>query len=140
MKGDRAWLAANLPHQGRMNLLESIIAWDGASVHAIARGHRDPLNPLRRGGELPIACGIEYGAQAAAAHGALAAGKPSGPGFLASVRAVEFHAPRLDDIEGDLDIRAEQVGDSEQGVLYRFEVASAGRALLEGRLAVAFPR
>jgi predicted hotdog family 3-hydroxylacyl-ACP dehydratase len=136
----RLWIANHLPHQGRMSLLDEIVEWDRASVRAIARNHRAPDHPLRRGGELPIACGIEYGAQAAAAHGALLSQGPSGAGFLASVRSVAFHARRLDDVAGDLEVRAEQMGASEAGVLYRFELASAGRVLVDGRLTVAFAK
>ena len=136
---DRAWLLARLPHQGAMNLLDEIAAWDTTSVRAIARNHAAPDHPLRRGGELPIVAGIEYGAQAAAAHGALA-GAGAGAGFLASVRAVVFHAPRLDDAPGPLEVFAEQLGGSESGVVYRFQVSAAGRCLVEGRVAVAFPR
>lgn len=137
---DRAWLASHLPHQGRMSLLDAIVAWDAASVRAVARGHRAPDHPLRRAGELPIACGIEYGAQAAAAHGALASSNPSRAGVIASVRSVVFHARRLDDVAGDLEVLAEQIGGGEAGVLYRFEVASLGRALVAGRVTVAFTR
>jgi predicted hotdog family 3-hydroxylacyl-ACP dehydratase len=136
----KAWLEANLPHRGPMNLLETIVEWDRTTVRAVARSHRDPANPLLRGAELPIACGIEYGAQAAAAHGALLSKLASGAGFLASVRSVAFHASRLDDVPGDLDVFAEQIGGGTAGVLYRFELASAGRTLAEGRLAVAFAR
>lgn len=134
---DRAWLAAHLPHQGAMSLLDEIVAWDATTIHAVARNARDPAHPLRRGGELPITCGIEYGAQAAAAHGALATKSPSGAGLLASVRSVMFHARRLDDA-GDLDVMAEQMGGGETGVLYRFEVSSRERKLVEGRVMVAF--
>lgn len=137
---DKAWLEAHLPHRGRMNLLEAIVEWDATTVRAIARSHRDPGNPLRRAGVLPIACGIEYGAQAAAAHGALLSKLASGAGFLASVRSVTFHAPRLDDAPGDLEVLAEQIGGGAAGVLYRFEIACGGRSLAEGRLAVAFAR
>ena len=91
---DREWLLANLPHQGPMSLLRRIVSWDPARLHALADGHRDPGHPLRRAGELPIAAGIEYGAQAAAAHGALSAGTPSPAGVVASVRGVSFHARR----------------------------------------------
>jgi predicted hotdog family 3-hydroxylacyl-ACP dehydratase len=87
---------------------------------------------------LPAAAGIEYGAQAAAAHGALAAGKPSAAGMLASVRSVVFHCARLDDIPADIDVVAEQVGAGPGGVIYRFSLFAAGRALVEGRIAVAF--
>lgn len=135
---DRAWLLAHLPHQGNMNLLEAIAAWDETRLAAVARGHRDPAHPLRCGAELPIASAIEYGAQAAAAHGALLDGRPSGSGYLVAVRAVRFDAPRLDDIAADLDVSVEQLGASEAGVSYRFEVAAAGRVLAEGRLTVAF--
>lgn len=137
---DRSWLLEHLPHQGRMNLLDAIVSWDATSVRALARNHRSPDHPLRRAGELPIASGIEYAAQAAAAHGALASRQPSGPGLLASVRSVVFHARRLDDAAGDLEVFAEHLGGSDAGVVYRFEVASAGRMLVEGRLTVAFPR
>jgi len=137
---DRAWIAAHLPHQGRMSLLDEIVAWDANTVRALARSHRAPDNPLRRAGELPIASGVEYGAQAAAAHGALAAKQAWGAGFLAAARSVVFHARRLDDVTGDLEVFAEQIGGGETGVLYRFEVTSSGRALVEGRVTVAFAR
>lgn len=136
----RSWICAHLPHQGRMSLLDEIAAWDRTTVRAVARNHRAPDHPLRRGNELPIACGIEYGAQAAAAHGALVFGQGPGAGLLASARGVEFHARRLDDVMGDLEVFAEQMGASEAGVLYRFQLASAGRILVQGRLTVAFPR
>ena len=135
---DRAWLLAHLPHQGAMNLLEAVVAWDASTLRARATSHRDPENPLRRAGVLPIAAGIEYGAQAAAAHGALAANAPSGAGFLASMRSVVFHAGRLDDQAGALDVFVEQLGGGTAGVLYRFEISCLGRALVDGRVTVAF--
>jgi len=134
----RTWLLANLPHQHRMNLLDMIVAWDDSSVLAVARNHRALDHPLRRSGELPAVCGIEYGAQAAAAHGALTAREPTGPGLLASVRSVVMFARRLDDVRGDLDVFAERLGGNDDGVLYRFEIGSAGRLLVEGRVAVVF--
>lgn len=137
----RDWLASHLPHQGSMSLLDEILRWDATTILARARRHGDADHPLRRGGELPIAAGIEYGAQAAAAHGALAAGR-DGPqaGFLASVRDVAFHARRLDDIAVPLEIVAEQLGGGAAGVMYRFRVSAAERPLVEGRVTVAFRR
>ena len=137
---DRRWIAANLPHQGRMSLLDAIVAWDRTTLRALARNHRAPDHPLRRGAELPIVCGIEYGAQAAAAHGAACAAHPSGAGFLAGVRAVKLHATRLDDIASDLAVETEQLGASESGVLYSFSVSGDGRLLVAGRVMVAFSR
>lgn len=132
----RDWIAAHLPHRGRMNLLERIVSWDAQGLRARATSHRDAGNPLRRGNELPIACGIEYGAQAVAAHGALVSEGAAGAGFLASVRSVVFHATRLDDLPADLEISVEQIGAVAGGMLYRFSVASEGRELLEGRAAI----
>lgn len=137
---DRAWIAAHLPHAGNMCLLDAVVDWDESSLHARATNHRVPDHPLRRGGELPIAAGIEYGAQAAAAHGALTSRKPSGAGMIAAVRSVVFHGRRLDDVAGDLEIRAEQLSAGAAGVIYRFEVSSGGLALVEGRVTIAFSR
>jgi predicted hotdog family 3-hydroxylacyl-ACP dehydratase len=136
----RDWLGANLPHQGSMSLLDAVVEWDSARLKAVATRHRDPGHPLRRGEELPIACAIEYAAQAAAAHGALLASRPSGPGMLVAVRSVEFNAARLDDIPGPLEIAVEPLGGGESGVIYRFEISTAGRPLATGRLTVAFAR
>jgi predicted hotdog family 3-hydroxylacyl-ACP dehydratase len=136
----REWLASHLPHQGTMNLLDAVVAWDESGLRAVASAHRSRSNPLRRGDELPVACAIEYAAQAAAAHGALLASAPSGPGMLVSVRGVEFHAARLDDQEGALDIAVRPLGGGESGVIYGFEVSSSGRTLATGRLTVAFAR
>lgn len=138
MKADRAWLAAHLPQRGTMMLLEDVIAWDALRLSARASSHRAAANPLRRGAVLPVACGIEYAAQAVAAHGALLAAGPAPPGLLASVRAVRFHALRLDDQPEALEVDVERISGAAGGLLYGFRVASAGRALLEGRLAIAF--
>lgn len=137
---DRAWLAAHLPHQGAMNLLEAVVAWDEGSLRAIATSHRAADNPLRRGDELPATAGIEYGAQAAAAHGALAASAPSGAGMIASVRGVRMHVRRLDDVASPLEVRVEQMGGGPGGVLYAFAVSGDGHLLVEGRVTVAFAR
>ena len=136
----RDWLAAHLPHQGAMSLLDEIVSWDATSVRALSNRHRAPDHPLRRGSVLPATAGIEYGAQAAAAHGALASNGSSPAGFLASMRGVTFHVPSLDDVVGPLEIIAEQLGSGDAGVLYRFEVRDASQCLVEGRVSVAFPR
>ena len=132
----RDWLAAHLPHRGTMNLLDEVVAWDTEHLHARARNHGAADHPLRRAGCLPIACAIEYAAQAAAAHGALvdAASAVPGAGFLASVRAAEFHASRLDDVPAPLDIEVERMGEGAGSVAYAFRVSGAGRALASGRV------
>ena len=90
----------------------------------------------------PVVLSVVWGASGVSIRPrALASPAPSGVvGVLASVRGVVFHARRLDDVPGDLDVFAELLGGAQAGVLYRFEVSSAGRALLEGRVSVAFAR
>jgi predicted hotdog family 3-hydroxylacyl-ACP dehydratase len=72
-----------------MCLLDGVLEWDAQHIVCRASSHRDPANPLRVADTRPAACGIEYGAQAMAVHGALLAadGAPLGPGVLASVAA-----------------------------------------------------
>ena len=105
---DRTWLLDHLPHQGNMCLLDRVDAWDGEHIRCTATSHRAPENPLRGYGRLGAACGIEYAAQAMAAHGSLCATAASAPraGYLASVRGVELHLARLDDVDADLSVQA----------------------------------
>jgi predicted hotdog family 3-hydroxylacyl-ACP dehydratase len=135
---DHAWLLAHLPHQGSMCLLDVVTDWDAQHIRCTASSHRDADNPLRAHDRLGAACGIEYAAQAMAAHGALLAAADSAPraGYLASVRSVELHVSRLDDIAADLDVEAERLSGDSNTILYGFHVSAAGRELLRGRAAV----
>lgn len=135
---DHAWLLAHLPHQGSMCLLDAVIDWDAERIRCAATSHRDVANPLRAHDRLGAACGIEYAAQAMAAHGALLAAAEGAPraGYLASVRGVELHALRLDDIAADLDVEAERLSGDDNTILYGFRVSAAGRELLSGRAIV----
>lgn len=135
---DHAWLLAHLPHQGNMCLLDAVTDWDALRIRCTASSHHHADNPLRAHDRLGAACGIEYAAQAMAAHGALLAAADSAPhaGYLASVRGVELHATRLDDIAADLEIEAERLSGDDNTILYGFRVSAAGRVLLNGRAAV----
>jgi predicted hotdog family 3-hydroxylacyl-ACP dehydratase len=132
---DRDWIAAHIPHQGAMCLLDAVTSWDGDNLRGIASSHRSGDNPLRAHGRLGAACGIEYAAQAMAIHGALTApqGAASRGGYLASVRTTTLHVDRLDDIPGDLTIEVRRFGGDDNTVLYDFLVHANGRALVEGR-------
>lgn len=132
-------IAALIPHQGRMCLLDALLDWDAARIRCRAISHTDADNPLRSASGLLASAAIEYAAQAAALHGGLLAqadGAGAAPGYLASARAVQLHRLRLDDLPGPLDIEAErQAGDAQQ-LLYTFRVCHAGQPVVEGRLAV----
>jgi predicted hotdog family 3-hydroxylacyl-ACP dehydratase len=138
MRVGRDWIEAHIPHRGAMCLLEEVLDWDAQHIVCRATSHRDPDNPLRVAGILPATCGIEYGAQAMAVHGALldAGGTPLARGYLASVRAVKLHAARLDDIAGPLRVSAERLSGEADHILYAFSVAGDAGELLGGRAAV----
>ena len=156
MRLDRHWIEQNIPHHGRMCLLDEVTEWDAQHVRCRSGTHRLPDHPLRYQGRLGVACGIEYAAQAMAVHGALsgaaladgasgggapAAGKGrSEVGFLASLRDVRLHVLRLDDIESDLICDALLVAGDHGSALYEFALTSEAQAqrLLSGRATVVF--
>jgi len=156
---DRTWIEQNIPHHGRMCLLDEVMEWDAQHIRCRSGTHRLPDHPLRSQGRLGIACGIEYAAQAMAVHGALAGGAladgsgggtlagsgaagagkgRSEVGFLAGLREVRLHVLRLDDIEGDLICEALLVAGDHGSALYEFALTSEARRLLSGRATVVF--
>jgi predicted hotdog family 3-hydroxylacyl-ACP dehydratase len=142
MRLDRTWIERNIPHHGRMCLLDEIVEWDGRHIRCRSGTHRAADHPLRSRGRLGIACGIEYAAQAMAAHGALSGGsavrgRPEA-GFLASLRDVRLCVPRLDDIETDLICDAALIAGDHGTALYDFTLTSETRKLLSGRATVVF--
>jgi predicted hotdog family 3-hydroxylacyl-ACP dehydratase len=143
MHMNRAWIEARIPHQGRMCLLDEVIAWNAKHIRCSTGTHRALDNPLRSHDRLGIACGIEYAAQAMALHGALAtaaagagAGAASRVGLLASVRDVRLHVSRLDDIESDLLCEVTHVAGDNLTALYEFALRDKDRSLLAGRASV----
>src|ERR1700722_17158246 len=101
MRMNRAWIEARIPHQGRMCLLDEVLAWDAHHIRCSTGTHRALDNPLRSHDRLGIAGGIEYAAQTMALHGTLAGAAlaantaaPSRVGLLASVRDVRLYVLR----------------------------------------------
>lgn len=142
--GDREWIAARIPHQGAMCLLDAVRSWDQQHARCTASSHRRLDNPLRFGARLGAICAIEYAAQAIAVHSALLDAHahpnvqmpPPAAGYLASARAVDFFVERLDDITGDLDIEVERLSGDGISVLYQFCVRDNAAILVSGRAAV----
>jgi predicted hotdog family 3-hydroxylacyl-ACP dehydratase len=137
---DRPWIAEHIPHQGRMCLLDRVLFWDDGCIECISGTHRAPDHPLRTHGRLGSACLIEYAAQAMAVHGSLL--QPPLPGtsrsgMLTSARAVELLVARVDDLAGDLLIRAERQHSDARGALYGFRVSEGARLLAYGRASLA---
>jgi predicted hotdog family 3-hydroxylacyl-ACP dehydratase len=147
MRMNRAWIEARIPHQGRMCLLDEVLAWDAHHLRCSTGTHRAPDNPLRAHDRLGIATGIEYAAQAMALHGALQGSLTSAAsganaraasrvGLLASVRDVRLHALRLDDIEADLLCEVTHLAGDDFTALYEFALRDENRCLLGGRASV----
>ncbi len=135
---DRTWIAARIPHQGSMCLLDSVLRWDESSIVCQASSHTHADHPLRAQGSLGVANGIEYAAQAMAVHGALLAGSETAPaaGFLASVRDVQWFGPRLDTLPPELHVLARRLSGDGNTLLYSFRLETAGATVLSGRASV----
>ena len=135
---DRERIAELIPHAGAMCLLDEVSSWDATHVSASSRRHRDPKNPLRTAGGLATLSAIEYAAQAMALHGALAGAVTARPraGYLVSLRKVVCAAPRLDDLEGDLFVEAEQMMADGSSVMYAFSLRIGNSEVLSGNATV----
>lgn len=136
-----AEIASLLPHAGAMVLLDRVANWSATEIICAANSHRHADNPLRRAGRLAAACAVEYGAQAMALHAALRAREaaPEAPGrrgFLASVREVKLHAARLDDIAGELTVKAQILLPANDRFIYGFAVTAGGADIVTGQAAV----
>src|SRR5687767_16030104 len=130
-------IAALIPHQGGMCLLEDVVEWDDSRIVLTTSSHRSADNPLRVDGKLRAVHLCEYGAQAMAVHGALkAAPNRAPPGMLVSLRSVTFSRDYVDDLIDALRVEAVclQAGDSSQQ--YSFKITHAGQVIAEGRAAV----
>jgi predicted hotdog family 3-hydroxylacyl-ACP dehydratase len=129
-------IAALIPHQGAMCLLDRVVSYDDHAITCVAINHHDVSHPLRENGVLPAICGVEYAAQAMAVHGALMGGEDVRPGVLAAVRDVTLNIDRLDDVSGELTIDAQRLWGDETRLLYEFRINAVRGEVLRGRAAV----
>ncbi|HEX6018418.1 MAG TPA: hydroxymyristoyl-ACP dehydratase [Burkholderiaceae bacterium] len=137
---DRAGIAARIPHQAPMCLLERLLSWGADEIVCLATDPADPAHPLRLGDALPAACALEIASQAMALHGALCAPTPRPtPGFLASARGVQLHVRTLHDAALPLRVRAKRVAGDAGQALYAFSLHDGReRVLVQGRASVVF--
>lgn len=139
MNARNADVATLLPQSGAMVLLGEIIAHDAQRIECRADSHRNPDHPLAQAGTLPIFAGVEYAAQAMAAHFALCDAEGEGAatiGLLGALRDVSWTVERLDNIATPLTIVAERLARDAGGSIYAFSVSTGGQALLQGRATV----
>lgn len=121
----RAAILELLPHQGRMCLIERVLAWDSASILCEASPHDAADHPLRRAdGHLAAVCTVEFGLQAMALHGALNDGRGAEPGYVATLRDVRVELAFADDLPGPLLAGASVLARDTRALAYRFEVTA----------------
>lgn len=146
---DAAGIRARIPHQGRMALLDTLLDWSDGHVRCTIANHTAADHPLRSHSGLLAPCAVEFAGQAMALHAALrsaaaeaaangssAASEPRA-GFLASVRGLTLHRPRLDDAAGPLVVRADRIAGDQRQAIYGFELRdAAGTLLVDGRCTV----
>lgn len=140
MSVEREELCALIPHAGSMCLLDRVEQWDDERIVCSSLSHRRMDNPLRTEHGLAAVHGVEYGAQAMAVHGGLLAqraGVRLPAGYLAALRDVCLHAARLDEVDGPLQVAAVRLMAEGGNLMYRVEISSAGRMLVEARVTVA---
>jgi predicted hotdog family 3-hydroxylacyl-ACP dehydratase len=129
-----------IPHAGAMRLLDAVVDWNMATIHAIGERHGRSDHPLRDETGLHAMHLAEYGAQAAAVHGALLAVSRGEvrmrPGRLVSLRDVQLAVEYVDLSQGRLDVHAECLFADERGAQYAFKVEQCARLLASGRTAV----
>jgi predicted hotdog family 3-hydroxylacyl-ACP dehydratase len=132
-------IAALIPHQGSMCLLDRVVEWDADRIVLATTTHRAHDNPLRLDGRLRAVHLCEYGAQAMAVHGGLKAqadGKTARPGFLVSLRDVKLQLDFIDQLADELLVSARCLLDGAGSWQYSFEVTHDGAPIASGRAAI----
>ena len=130
-----------LPHAGRMRLIDRVVSYDEHAIVCESNSHQASDHPLAEAGVLSVICGLEYGAQAMAIHGALlaSAGLPGARtrhGFLVAASDLQWSVARLDQCAAPLVIKAVCEFRSDNQVSYRFEISASSTAVLGGRASV----
>ncbi|QJD60358.1 hydroxymyristoyl-ACP dehydratase [Pseudomonas sp. gcc21] len=131
-------IADLLPHNAPMVLVDSIIRWDEQSIHCQSRSHLQRDNPLRDAGMLSVFAGVEYAAQAMAAHARLLLSDTTDArprkGFIAVASKLAAHVDTLDSIAGSLHIEARMLAHNADSSLYAFTLSTGDQTLLTGQL------
>jgi predicted hotdog family 3-hydroxylacyl-ACP dehydratase len=128
-----------IPHDGTMCLLERVLAWSPDAITCASRSHGEADNPLRRDGRVGAVCGIEYGLQAMAVHGALRADARQPVGYLVRLGDVALGVDFLDQLGAELFVRAELMQSLPGGYGYAFALMGAtdGAPMIHGRATIA---
>src|SRR5690242_3035185 len=127
-----------IPHASTMCLLERVLAWTDTTITCGSSSHGNPDNPLRHDGRVSAVCGIEYGLQAMAIHGALRGGARQPVGYLVRLGDVRCDVDWLDQLGTTLIVRAEIVQSLPNGYSYGFAIGGdAAAPAIAGRATIA---
>jgi predicted hotdog family 3-hydroxylacyl-ACP dehydratase len=134
---DREEISRLVPHGEAMVLIDRVVSADDRSILCTTDSHRRLDHPLLGAdGSLHAVAGGEYGAQAAAIHGALRSGKPMPPGMIVLVRELSWSRRSLVDIAGTLQVEATALHDGAAGLVYSFALSSAGETIVAGEVGI----
>jgi predicted hotdog family 3-hydroxylacyl-ACP dehydratase len=132
-----------IPHSGTMCLLDRVVDWNAGAITCAARSHGDHDNPLRHEDRIGAICGVEYGLQAMAVHGALSAKARQPVGYLVRLGDVTLAVGFLDELGAELVVRAELVQSLARGYSYAFSLSGltpaggTGAPMIHGRATIA---
>ena len=135
---DRDEISRLIPHAGAMVLLDRVVSWDSSAISCATESHLRLDNPLRRGGMLPTAAGIELAGQAMAIHARLITSAPKRMGLLGGLRDVQMHRDRLDTCREPLTVNASLLTRGDAGRMYSFSILAGSDMIIEGRASVFF--
>ena len=137
---DKTEIAACLPHEADMLLLDAIKHIDENSIEAIALIDNQQPNPLIQEGKLGCWNLIEYGAQAAAVHLTQKAlskdndEKPKG-GYLMQVKSAEITERYISN--GVLTLTATCISALPSAAMYQIEVTKQSKTVLTANITFA---
>lgn len=131
-------IAELIPHRAPMVLVDSITHWDSENIVCHSQSHLLGDNALRDNGVLSVFAGVEYAAQAMAAHARLISppktDRPPRKGFLAVASKLTAVVAELDAVAAPLEISAHMLAHNADSSLYEFTLHAAGTLLLSGQL------
>ena len=132
-------LCSLIPHSFDMCLLDRVESWDKDKIVCTSNSHLLATNPLRRENSLSSIHVLEYAAQAMAVHGGLhdrEQGKQMTEGYLAALRDVKLDLCKLEQLQTELRIEANQILSQGGNMIYAFTVSASGTELASGRATV----
>lgn len=128
-------IASLIPHDAPMVLLDSITHWDEGYILCRALSHTRADNPLRDAGRLSIFAGVEYAAQAMAAHASLrSTGEPAQRGIIATASKLAPKCQWLDEYSEPLWVRVQLLASTANSSMCQFQITSGATELLSGQL------